>query len=275
MSGTDLSAMDPERYGCLDNVQRIWAVGAIHGQVDRLRELHRMLLDKLYKKDKLVYLGNYFGSNDGNLETIDELLRSRREIMSMPSVYMPEDFVYLRGAKEEMFSKLLQLQFAPNPGEVMDWLLDHGMGAVIEAYGTKAHVARAISREGTLSITRWTNGLRREIYNHAGHGDLLKHLRRAAFSRDGKLLFVHASVDTSRPLDMQKDQFWWDNGRFDEIDGPFSGFTKVIRGYDHSNGGLSLDRAHTATVDSGCGRGGDLSAVCFSAEGEVLDRITA
>ncbi|WP_210414084.1 hypothetical protein [Luteithermobacter gelatinilyticus] len=270
----DLRHMDPDRYGCLSHPKRLWAIGAIHGEARRLGELHKQLIPRLYRRDKLIYLGNYLGEGPGTIETLDEMLKTRRAIMSMPSVYMPQDFVYLRGAREEMFSKLLQLQFAPNPAEIMDWLLDHGMGGVIEAYGTKPHVARAISREGTLSITRWTNGLRRQIHTHPGHGDLLKHLRRAAFTETGSLLFVHASVDPSRPIDMQRDQFWWDNGRFEDITTPYSGFKKVIRGYDHRNKGLVLDHPYIATIDSGCGRGGGLTAVCFSDDGEIQDQIT-
>ena len=35
-----------------------------------------------------------------------------------------EDIVFLRGAQEEMFSKLLQLQIAPNPHEIIEWIFD-------------------------------------------------------------------------------------------------------------------------------------------------------
>jgi len=273
MTNINLSNMDPERYGCLTSVERVWAIGAIHGEARQLKELHHQLLELLHKADKIVYLGNYSGKGEETLATVDEILLFRRRVMSMPSVYMPEDLVYLRGAREEMFSKLLQLQFAPSPSEVMDWLLDHGMGSVIQAYGTKENVARAISREGTLSITKWTNSLRRAVQNNPGHYELMSHLRRAAFSDNGKLLFVHASLDPSRPLDMQKDHFWWDNGRFNDITKPFSGFARLIRGYDHANQGLLLDHPLVATVDGGCGRGGVLSAVCFGADGQVLDQI--
>ena len=85
-----------------------------------------------------------------------------------------------------MLTKLLQLQFAPNPVEVMDWLLGHYMGPVIESYGTKPSVARAIAREGTLSISKWTSGLRRVINSHPGHAALLNGLRRRLLPGKGK-----------------------------------------------------------------------------------------
>lgn len=274
MKATDLSNMDSEKFGCMSGANRIWALGAIHGEVLLLRSLHRQILDKFRRGDKIIYLGNFFGPGSTNLETMDELLLSRRRMMSLPEVFMPDDFIYLRGAREEMFTKLLQLQFAPNPAEVMEWLLDHEMGSVIEAYGTRINVARAISREGTLSISKWTNGLRRALHENQGHGNLMSSLRRAAFTREGKLLFVHASVDPSRPLTLQKDNFWWDNGRFDKIDHMYSGFYKVIRGYDHANKGLVMDRRAIATLDGGCGRGGSLHAVCFSPDGDILDHLS-
>ncbi len=274
MDVTDLSNMDAEKFGCLDRLKRVWAVGAIYGEVDCLRALHEELLPRFRPGDKLVYLGNYFGTRPTALATLDELLLSRRKLMAMSGEAGPKSFVYLRGAREEMLTKLLQLQFAPNPSEVMDWLLDHQMGAVIECYGTPQHVARAIARETTVSISRWTSGLRRAINENPGHAALLSSLRRAAFSRDGRLLFVHASIDVSRPLNMQKDNFWWDNGRFDDIGAPYYGFRRIIRGYDHGNKGLRLNHPHIATLDGGSGRGGSLNAVCFSADGDVLDQLS-
>lgn len=270
---TDLSNMDMEKFGCLDQAKRIWAVGAIHGEADALKALHQKLIPCFQGGDRLVYLGNYFGNRNTAIETLDELLLSRRKLMAVNDTSKTNCFVYLRGAREEMLTKLLQLQFAPNPAEVMDWLLGHHLGPVIECYGTPEHVARAIARESTVSISKWTGSLRRSINNYPGHYELLNSLRRAAFTREGKILFVHASVDISRPLNMQKDNFWWDNGRFDDIVGPYNGFSRIIRGYDHANGGLRLNNPHTATLDGGSGRGGELNAVCFSPEGDVVDHL--
>ena len=275
MNSSDLAGLDDSRYGLLKNAKRIWAIGSIHGQVNDLCHVHKALVSKFRRGDKLVYLGNYFGDTAYNRATIDEILVARRRIMSLPEVFMPEDFVYLRGAREEMFFKLLQLHFAPNPVEVMDWLLDHGMVCAIEAYGENEKTARAIVRQGTMSLTRWTNAIRRQVQACPGHIDLTGCLKRACMTDDGKLLFVHACVDPSRPLTMQKDQFWWDSGNFSKIDQKYSDFSKVIRGYDHSNGGIDLESEYTATIDGGCGRGGKLYAICFSPDGKMDDEITS
>ena len=92
---------------------------------------------------------------------------------------------------------------------------------------------------------------------------------------DGNLLFVHASIDPSRPLTMQKDQFWWDNGQFNSLTQDFSEFVKVIRGYDHANKGVNLNNNYTATIDGGCGRGGKLHTICFDLNGQLVDEITS
>ncbi|MBZ0100517.1 MAG: hypothetical protein K8F30_15665, partial [Taibaiella sp.] len=119
MEVTDLSNMDAEKFGCLDQAKRVWAVGAIHGEVGILRSLHEVLLTKFRPGDRLVYHGNYFGNKLTAIETLDELLVTRRSLMAMGEGISPNSFVYLRGAREEMLTKLLQLQFAPNPSEVM------------------------------------------------------------------------------------------------------------------------------------------------------------
>ncbi|MDG1858595.1 MAG: hypothetical protein P8I94_05810 [Emcibacteraceae bacterium] len=275
MSANNVSNLDNNRYGILSNATRVWAVGSIHGELSQAKSVHKKLVSKFRRGDKLVYMGNYFGNSDQNKDTFDEILNTRRKIMSLPELFMPEDFVYLRGAREEMFFKLLQLQYAPNPVEVMDWLLGHGISYSLEAYQENEKTARSIARQGTVALTKWTNGIRRKIQMCPGHVELTSCLKRACMTEDGHLLFVHASIDPSRPLTMQKDQFWWDSGKFDQLENKFSDFLKVIRGYDHSNSGIKLDGKFSATVDGGCGRGGELNAICFSPTGEKLDQIKA
>ena len=64
--------------------------------------------------DRLVYTGNMIGRGSAVRETMDELLSFRRALIAMPGM-LADDVVYLRGAQEEMWQKLLQLQFAPIP----------------------------------------------------------------------------------------------------------------------------------------------------------------
>ena len=60
-------------------------------------------------------------------------------IMAIRGV-LASDLVYLRGAQEEMWQKLLQLQFAPNPQDVLRWMLGQGVETTLRAYGGAAEV---------------------------------------------------------------------------------------------------------------------------------------
>lgn len=270
----DLS-LDETRFARLAAPRRVWAVAAIHGHADRLAALHAQLCPRFETGDRLVYLGNYSGVGPAVRATIDELLRTRRRLLARPGIYEAHDFVYLRGAQEEMWAKLLQLQFAPNPREILEWLLDHGIGPTIEAYGGTITSARGHMRDGPMAITKWTSALRMNMHKVPGHHELMTAVKRAAYTECGGLLFVHASVDPTRPLQMQGDTFWWDTGVFDGLDGPFNGFSRVIRGFDQKRRGVRLDQPHAATIDGGCGFGGPLVAVCFAPDGTVIDRLEA
>ena len=79
----------------------------------------------------------------------------RRAFLAQPLTFLG-DFVVLRGSQEEMWHKLLELQFAPNPREVLPWMLDHGVAATLEAYGVDAKAGVAACRDSITAITRWT-----------------------------------------------------------------------------------------------------------------------
>ena len=53
-----------------------------------------------------------------------------------------------RGAQEEMFLKLMQLQTAPNPEDIVSWMFDHGVGSTLESYGfIKDELKKFLSEE--------------------------------------------------------------------------------------------------------------------------------
>lgn len=262
-----------ERFAALRRAQRVWAVAAIHGDAQRLAAIHAGLEQRFASGDRLVYLGNYLGRGAAVVETMDELLRFRRALIAQPGMFA-YDVVYLRGSQEEMWQKLQQLQFAVNPREVLDWMLSHGVAATLTAYGGDIKQGLAAARDGAVSITRWTNQLRAGVAKMPGHQALLSSLRRAAYTDDGALLFVHAGVDASRPLEAQRDVLWWGASGFGQWQAPYQGFRLVVRGYDHGHGGMTRT-PFGLTVDDGCGFGGKLTAVCVDATGEVVEWIEA
>lgn len=247
---------------------RVWAVAAIHGEAERLARLHRQLEGEIAAGDRLVYLGGYLGYGGAVAATIDELLVFRRTFIARPGVEV-DDVVFLRGAQEEMWQKLLQLQFAAQPTEVLRWMLERGIGATVAAYGGSIAEGLAAAEDGVLALTRWTGVLRQAMRAADGHTALVSALRHAAVTADGAMLFVHAGIDPTCPLTAQRDHFWWGAPAFDSLDQPYDGFRVVVRGFAPQGPGLVLTRPVT-TLDAGCGRGGPLVAACFGPDGEVL-----
>jgi len=264
---------DRDKFAVLHAARRVWAVAAIHGEAEALVRLHVALADRFRPGDRLVYLGNFLGRGQAVRQTVDELLAFRRWMLARPSTFA-YDIAYLRGAQEEMWQKLLQLQFAPNPREVLAWMLTQGVGATLAAYGGDAQQGAASARDGAMSITRWSTALRNAMQAAPGHFQLMAVLRRAAYTDDNKLLFVAAGLDPERPLSEQSDSFWWGGSSFARLDHAYSGFSRVIRGYDRAHCGIQSG-PFSVTIDGGCGFGGRLVAACLALTGDIEDMIEA
>jgi serine/threonine protein phosphatase 1 len=249
--------------------RRIWAIAAVHGEAARLSRLHDRIAERFGGGDRIVYLGNYLGRGSAIVATIDEMLDFRRRLMARPHGFAC-DAVYLRGAQEEMWQKLLQLQFAPNPGEVLDWMVREGVAATIEAYGGELRQGFAAAREGPRTLTRWTSALRNAMNAMPGHTALFSGLRHAALTDDGGVLFVHAGVAPSRSLAAQGDAFWWSERDIADLAAPFAGFRRVVRGFDRQQRGL-VEGEFAVSLDAGAGRGGPLLAAAIAADGAVVE----
>ena len=265
------------KFAALAEPKRIWVIGSVHGDVEKLQTLHDEIGSLFRPGDRLIYLGNFIGVGEKIVETANELLDFRRALIAMPGM-LASDVVYLRGGQEEMWSKLLQIQFAPNPVEVMQWMLKQGAESTLLAYRGNPQQGLAAARDGVMAMTRWTSLLRSEIRTRPGHEALYSSLRRAAFTGDaqgrhmGALLFVNAGLDTGKPLANQGDSFWWGAPSWATIMRPYGQFLKVIRGYDPAHGGAAMT-TNTLTIDGGCGFGGSLLGACLTTSGEVIDII--
>jgi serine/threonine protein phosphatase 1 len=259
------------KFARLRGARRIWAVASIHGEAERLSRLHDQIAARLGDGDHIVYLGNFLGRGNAVTATIGELLDFRRRVLARPRGCACE-VVFLRGAHEEIWQKLLQLQFAANPGEVLAWMVREGVEATIRAYGGELRHGFAATRDGPRTITRWTSTLRNAMNAAPGHTVLLASLRHAALSEDNRLLFVHAGVDASRSLANQVDAFWWGGRDILDLTAPFDGFGRVIRGFDRQMRGL-VEGEFAVSLDAGAGRGGPLLAAAFAPDGAVLDVI--
>ncbi len=266
-----------QRLAILRWPQRVWVIPSIHGEAVRLSKVHRAIAERFAPSDRVVYLGNVLGRSKDCCRALDNLLGFRRACIGSQGMFA-SDVALLRGMQEEMWQKLLQLHFAMDPAEVLEWMLDQGVAATLEAYGGDANEGFKAARAGATALARWTGNLREAMKSTPGHAAFLTALRRAAetqpHNEEPRLLFVSAGLDVTRPLSAQNDSFWWGGTDFNEIDRPYAGFTRVVRGFDQAYPGVDM-RPHVVSIDAGCGFGGPLIAVCLSLDGEVLDLIEA
>ncbi|MDJ0945027.1 MAG: hypothetical protein QNJ30_16285 [Kiloniellales bacterium] len=268
-----MSSFKSQKFAVLRRASRVWAIASVHGEAERLKRLQAAIRERFQPGDRLVYLGNIMGRGPAVREAIDALLAFRTAVMAQPGLFAC-DIAILRGRQEEMWQKLLQLQFAADPRGVLTWMLDQGLASTLEAYGGDAEEGLRAAASGAVHLTRWTGRLRQAMKASPGHFEVLTSLRRAAFTDDRSLLFVNAGLDPSRPLEAQKDSFWWSNQGFAEMSEPYYGFRRVVRGFDRQHPGLKLSD-HSATLDGGSGFGGPLMAACLRPDGEVDDLLEA
>ncbi len=264
---------------CFTNLgkpRKIWAIPAIHGQIEPLIRIHDEILARIRPGERIVYLGNYTGYSEQSAACIDEILTFRRMVLSQRGM-LPGDLVYLRGSQEEMWQKLLQIQFAPDPTNVLLWMLGNGISTTLASYGLSAHDGIEACRSGVMGLTKWTNTVREAVRRHKGHEIFSTQFTRAAMTPEDAqypMLFVHAGLNVKKPLHEQGDHLWWSSCNFEAIESPYLPFQKVIRGYDAKHRGQHLN-CITATLDDGCGFGGKLVAAAFLPDGEIVDMLEA
>lgn len=264
------------RFSALGAPRRIWAVSAVHGELEKLYALHDAILERLQAGDRIVYLGNYTGYGAKSRETVDEILTFRRLALSQPGV-LPSDIVYLRGRQEDLWQKLLQLQFTNKPEIAFTHMLGQGLKATLESYGLSADDGMRACKEGVLALTRWSGKIRAAIRQNPGHEIFLTQHRRAAYTSVDQrfpLLFVNSGIDPTLPIDSQNDRFWASGEDFNQITQAYAPFEKVIRGYDPTHNGIRINCV-TASLDGGSGFGGDLVAARMDGGGRMLELLQA
>ncbi len=226
----------------LENVSRIWAVGSIHSNIKALNSIKKFILNNFQKNDKLIFLGNVIGLGKNSKETLSSVIDLRFNLMSKFKL-KPKEIVFLRGAQEEMFSKILQLQIAPNPSEIIKWMFDHGVDETLNSYGISKEETINVASSGTVGISKWTSKLNEIILKNPGHKEFFLNLKHAAYPTSKKILFINRGVDITRPLSAQNDCFWWGYQNFSKINRPYNSFKRIVRGYQsNQNNELELSK---------------------------------
>ena len=196
--------------------------------------------------DKLVFLGNVIGLGNNSKETLNSIINLRFNLMSKFKL-KPNAIIFLRGAQEEMFNKLLQLHTAPNPIEIINWMFEHGVDKTLTSYGFNREEVLNIASSGTVAISKWTSKLNQIILENQGHKEYFLNLKHAAYSSSKKILFVNRGVDITRPLSAQNDCFWWGFQNFSKVDKPYKSFSRIVRGYQ-SNKNNELEKAKNKII---------------------------
>ncbi len=268
-----------ERFAELGAPRRIWAIAAIHGEIDRLATLHDHIAGRFSARDRIVYLGNYLSVDSRhNAAVMDELLAFRAAVLCKSGVE-PSDIVYLRGPAEEAWQRLLRLQFAPVPLQTLEKLLASGVESYLKLYGVSINDTKSMARAGSMAITRWTNQLRVLQRMAPGHEALICSMRRAALAQATQqssdnpenILFVPAGYDPTRSLEDQGEALWWTSATF-RLSGRAQTYNRIVRGFDSVNCGAVLDEG-AVTLDAGCGRGGPLMCGSFTPGGKLSEVI--
>ena len=215
----------------LKKSSKLWAIGSIHSNLNSFNSIKKFIINNFEISDKLIFLGNIIGLGDSPKETLSSVIDLRFNLMSKFKL-KPTSIVFLRGAQEEMFSKLLQLHLAPNPTEIVEWMFEHGVNQTIKSYGFSEDEVKSISSSGTMKISKWTANLNKAVQMNPGHTQYFLNLKHAAYSHTKKILFVNRGVDITRPISAQNDCFWWGFQNFSRIQQPYKSFLRIVRGYE-------------------------------------------
>ena len=256
----------------LEKSGKLWAIGSIHSNLKSFNSIKKYIINNFNFDDKLVFLGNIIGLGDNSKETLTSVIDLRFSLMSKFKL-KPESIVFLRGAQEEMFSKLLQLQLAPNPAEIVDWMFEHGVNKTIRSYGFLEEEVRNIASSGTINISKWTSRLNKSLQMNPGHAQYFLNLKHAAYSHTKKILFVNRGVDITRPLSAQNDCFWWGFQNFSKLQDPYKTFSRIVRGYEseHLNQKNNLYQSVVCTLFKQPLSNKNILCGIFSENGEILD----
>jgi serine/threonine protein phosphatase 1 len=218
---------------------RLYAVGDIHGRVDLLAELHRLILKDAAgaqaKRYVVVYLGDYIDRGPASKAVVDLLLRD-----PLPGFKA----IHLKGNHEQAL-----LDFLDDPAIGRDWL-GFGGDATLASYGIELpHWAI-----DDASLKRAQVELRHSMPRE--HGDFYRGLRLT--HEEGDFFLVHAGVRPGVPLEAQRDNdLLWIRSEFLQSD---QGFGKLVV-HGHTIAAAPQVRHNRIGIDTGAFHTGHLTCL--------------
>lgn len=234
---------------------RVYAIGDIHGHLEKLRAAHASVQEDLVARPvashAVVHIGDYVDRGPDNRGVIDFLLQGERA---------GSPWINLLGNHDRMFLKFLESRDGRDPilRSELYWLHSRLGGAfTLRSYGVNA--PDGVSRQ---KGARLFEAARRAVPND--HVGFLRDLRLSHRWRG--YFFAHAGVAPDTPLDEQsEDDLIWIRTRFHESQADHGavivhGHTPVEDVEDHGN---------RIAIDTGAGLGRRLSCVAFDHDGAV------
>lgn len=166
---------------------RVYAVGDVHGRVDLLERLHRLIHQDAYERQAprnvVVYLGDYIDRGDASPAVIDLLLDQ-----PLPGFQS----VHLKGNHEDTL-----LRFLDDTAIGATWLL-YGGAETLASYGVRPPRPAGGGKE----LERAQAELRVRLPER--HRRFLQQLRLT--HAEGDYLFAHAGVRPGVPLEQQQEE---------------------------------------------------------------------
>ena len=229
--------------------ERIYAIGDVHGRCDLLEALiEKIGLDaknrSAGRRDRVIFLGDYIDRGDHSREVLERLILLRQLVGARCT--------FLLGNHEAAL-----LGFIEDPLEGRSWL-DFGGKQTLASYG----VAQPSAEPNRAELL----ALRDTLHSAMGeHVSFLRDLSR--FARSGDVLFVHAGLDPTFPLELQPDAaLFWGHVENGHISG-LPGYRMVHGHYAHRE---PVSEAGRICVDTGAYYTGRLAAVRLDEEEAFL-----
>jgi serine/threonine protein phosphatase 1 len=226
--------------------QRVYAVGDVHGCLDRLAAMHALIADDLAERPVaeplLVHLGDYVDRGSDSAGVVAWLA----ERAAMPTADLPT--VNLMGNHEHMMLDAL----ASGEAEAVNLWLANGGAESLQSWGVPP----------SARPKDWASCL---------PGPHLRFLRDLAVRYEaGGYLFVHAGIRPGIPLDRQiRHDLMWIREPFLSAQGSFG----VVVVHGHTPRPEPVVRLNRIGIDTGAVMGGTLT--CAVLEADRLGFITA
>lgn len=233
---------------------RVYAIGDIHGHLDKLRAVHAAINDDLRARPVathvVVHIGDFVDRGPDMPGTLDYMIEGMAR---------GAPWINLMGNHDRMFVRFREAPGGFDPvarSRGVHWCHPKVSGATtIRAYGVD------IPDEATETEAATRHAAFREA-TPDGHAAFLARLR--PFWRWRDVYFAHAGVKPGVPLEDQvEDDLIWIRGPFLESDADHGalivhGHTPVEDVEDHGN---------RIAIDTGAAYGGPISCVVFDEEG--------